>query len=52
MEIGEKASGFVPLAECSFAKLKTVREGVCRCFMMEKDNFFLQCSPWRCFVWG
>jgi hypothetical protein len=24
VEIGEKASGFVPLAECSFAKLKTV----------------------------
>jgi hypothetical protein len=27
VEIGEKASGFVPLAECSFAKLKTVRGG-------------------------
>jgi hypothetical protein len=25
VELGEKASGFVPLAECSFAKLKTVR---------------------------
>lgn len=24
VEIGEKASGFVPLSECSFAKLKTV----------------------------
>jgi hypothetical protein len=24
VELGEKASGFVPLAECSFAKLKTV----------------------------
>lgn len=24
VEIGQKASGFVPLAECSFAKLKTV----------------------------
>jgi hypothetical protein len=25
VEIGQKASGFVPLAECSFAKLKSVR---------------------------
>jgi hypothetical protein len=25
VEIGEKSSGFVPLTECSFAKLKTVR---------------------------
>ena len=26
VEIGGKASGFVPLAECSFAKLKTVSQ--------------------------
>jgi hypothetical protein len=29
VEIGQKSSGFVPLSECSFAKLKTVRGGKC-----------------------
>mmetsp|Transcript_30144 Transcript_30144/g.66828 ORF Transcript_30144/g.66828 Transcript_30144/m.66828 type:complete len:438 (-) Transcript_30144:933-2246(-) len=45
VEIGEKASGFVPLTECSFAKLKTplevLRVGMKREFMVveEEDDY-------------
>ena len=41
VEIGQKYSGFVPLSECSFARLKTVRIGVSADFVGRFGVFLL-----------
>lgn len=55
VELGDKASGFVPLSECSFAKLKTVGHGACGLHVpmhVALTHVPCPCSPWRCCAWA